>query len=74
MTRSRLRYALAIALSAVFLLAAPVASAYPVDLDALWASLGVTLENQQVVYNDAAPMAHIRKRLLKSVGERVTSF
>lgn len=42
------------------------ADPYPVDLDALWASLGVTLENQQVVYNDAAPMAHIRKRLLKS--------
>lgn len=39
---------------------------YPVDLDALWNSLGVTLQNQQVVFNDAAPMAHIRKRLLKS--------
>ncbi len=42
------------------------ADPFPVDLDALWASLGVTLENQQVVYNDEAPMAHIRKRLLKS--------
>lgn len=39
---------------------------YPVDLEKLWASLGVTLENQQIVYNDQAPMAHIRKRLLKS--------
>ncbi|NCF36396.1 MAG: hypothetical protein GWP56_08425 [Gammaproteobacteria bacterium] len=42
------------------------ADPHPVDLDTLWASLGVTLENQQVVYNDQAPMAHIRKRLLKS--------
>ncbi len=39
---------------------------YPVDLDQLWASLGISLENQQVVYNDEAPMAHIRKHLLKS--------
>lgn len=42
------------------------ADPYPVDLDALWASLGVTLQNQAIVYNDQAPMAHIRKRLLKS--------
>ncbi len=42
------------------------ADPYPVDLDALWSSLGVTLQNQKVVYNDQAPMAHIRKRLLKS--------
>ena len=42
------------------------AEPYPVDLNALWTSLGVTIENQQVVYNDQAPMAHIRKRLLKS--------
>ncbi len=42
------------------------ADPYPVDLAALWQTLGVTLENQQVVYNDQAPMAHIRKRLLKS--------
>jgi predicted metalloprotease with PDZ domain len=42
------------------------ADPYPVDLNALWSSLGVTLQNQQVVYNDQAPMAHIRKRLLKS--------
>jgi hypothetical protein len=39
---------------------------YTVDLDKLWASLGITVENRQVVYNDQAPMAHIRKRLLKS--------
>ena len=42
------------------------ADPYPVDLDALWSSLGVSLENDQVVYNDDAPMAHVRKKLLKS--------
>jgi len=42
------------------------ADPYPVDLEALWASLGVSLENDQVVYNDAAPLAHVRKKLLKS--------
>jgi len=42
------------------------ADPYPIDLDALWASLGVTIEGQRVIYNDQAPMAHIRKRLLKS--------
>ncbi len=42
------------------------ADPYPVDLDALWTSLGVSLENEQVVYDDDAPMAHVRKKLLKS--------
>ena len=42
------------------------ADPYPVDLDALWTSLGVSLENDQVVFNDDAPMAHVRKKLLKS--------
>ena len=42
------------------------ADPYPVDLDALWASLGVALQNDQVVYDDNAPMAQLRKRLLKS--------
>ena len=42
------------------------ADPYPVDLDALWASLGVALQNDQVVYDDKAPMAQLRKRLLKS--------
>jgi len=42
------------------------ADPYPVDLDALWTSLGVALQNDQVVYDDKAPMAHLRKRLLKS--------
>jgi len=42
------------------------ADPYPIDLDALWASLGVTLQGQKVIYDDQAPMAHIRKQLLKS--------
>ena len=42
------------------------ADPYPIDLDALWTSLGVALQNDQVVYDDKAPMAHLRKRLLKS--------
>ena len=39
---------------------------YPVDLDALWLQLGVGLQNREVVYDDEAPMSHVRKRLLKS--------
>jgi hypothetical protein len=40
---------------------------YPVDLDALWTRLGVGLDaDDSIVYNDAAPMAHVRRRLLKS--------
>ena len=39
---------------------------YPIDLDALWLRLGVTLDKETVVYDDSAPMAHVRKRLLKS--------
>ena len=39
---------------------------YPIDLDALWNQLGVGLHDRQVVYDDEAPMAHVRKRLLKS--------
>ncbi len=42
------------------------ADPYPIDLDALWLSLGVTIKDDQVKYNDNAPMAHIRKQLLKS--------
>jgi len=42
------------------------ADPYPVDLEALWAELGVSLGTDGVVYNDEAPMAHVRKRLLKS--------
>ena len=39
---------------------------YPIDLDALWKSLGVNIKNEQVEYDDDAPMAHIRRQLLKS--------
>ncbi len=39
---------------------------YPIDLDALWQDLGIRLVDQTVVYDDDAPMAHVRKRLLKS--------
>ncbi len=42
------------------------ADPYPVDLDALWSDLGVKLDGFTVIYNDDAPMAHVRKRLLKS--------
>ena len=38
---------------------------YPIDLDALWQSLGVELQNEQVIYDDDAPMAHVRKGLLR---------
>ena len=39
---------------------------YPIDLDALWAELGVGLDNDRIVYDDNAPMAHVRRRLLKT--------
>jgi len=39
---------------------------YPVDLDQLWSELGISLIGGNIVYDDDAPMAHIRKRLLKS--------
>jgi hypothetical protein len=42
------------------------ADPYPIDLDALWESLGVALQNEQVIYDDDAPMAHVRKSLLKT--------
>jgi hypothetical protein len=38
---------------------------YPVDLDKLWSDLGVSVENDAIVYDDDAPLAHIRKALLK---------
>jgi hypothetical protein len=38
---------------------------YPIDLQALWNNLGVAMKNEKIVYDDAAPMAHIRKQLLK---------
>jgi len=42
------------------------ATPYPVDLDTLWARLGVKLDGENIVYDDGAPMAQVRKRLLKS--------
>ena len=42
------------------------AQPYPVDLDKLWRELGVGVENDAIVYDDAAPLAHIRKAMLKS--------
>jgi hypothetical protein len=42
------------------------ADPYPIDLEALWASLGVALQNEQVIYDDDAPMANVRKSLLKT--------
>jgi hypothetical protein len=39
---------------------------FPVDLEQLWARLGVGIEGNTVVYNDTAPLAYIRKALLKS--------
>ena len=42
------------------------AEPHPVDLDALWTDLGVKLDGFSVIYDDDAPMAHVRKRLLKS--------
>ena len=37
----------------------------PVDLDALWSSLGVSLQNERVSYKADAPLSHIREQLLK---------
>jgi hypothetical protein len=37
----------------------------PVDLDALWVSLGVSLQNDLVSYKPDAPLAHIREQLLR---------
>jgi hypothetical protein len=42
------------------------ADPYPIDLDALWASLGVALQDEQIIYDDDAPMAHVRRSLLKT--------
>jgi hypothetical protein len=42
------------------------ADPFPVDLERLWRDLGVGVKNDAIVYNDDAPLAHIRKALLKS--------
>lgn len=38
----------------------------PVDLDQLWRDLGVAFEGEQIIYDDEAPLAHIRKAMLDS--------
>ena len=42
------------------------ADPFPVDLDKLWQELGVGYENDAIVYDDDAPLAHIRKAMLRS--------
>ena len=42
------------------------AAPHPVDLDAIWESLGVDLIGEQVVYDDSAPLAHVRKAFFNS--------
>lgn len=41
------------------------ADPFPVDLDRLWQELGVAVENDQIVFDDDAPLAHVRKAMLK---------
>ncbi len=41
------------------------ADPYPVDLDALWRQLGVDYDGNRVTYDDDAPMAHVRRQLLR---------
>ena len=42
------------------------ADPFPVDLDKLWRDLGVAFDNDAIVYDDSAPLAHIRRAMLKS--------
>lgn len=37
----------------------------PLELDGFWQSMGLSLDNNRVVYDDEAPLADIRKRMLK---------
>ena len=41
------------------------ADPHPVDLDALWQNLGVQLDGNRVTYDNDAPMAHVRRHLLR---------
>ncbi|MDC1286597.1 hypothetical protein N8198_01800 [Gammaproteobacteria bacterium] len=41
------------------------AAPFPVDLDKLWQELGIRVEGDAIVYDNDAPLAHIRKTLLK---------
>jgi hypothetical protein len=40
------------------------------DLGALWKRLGISLEHGRVVYDDAAPLAHIRRAMTRPNGTR----
>ena len=42
------------------------ADPFPVDLDQLWRELGVSFAGDEIVYDDEAPLVHIRKALLKA--------
>ena len=42
------------------------ADPFPIDLDRLWQELGVGVDNDTIVFDDDAPLAYIRKALLKS--------
>jgi hypothetical protein len=42
------------------------ADPFPVDLNKLWQELGVGFDNDAIVFDDEAPLAHIRKALLRS--------
>jgi len=39
---------------------------YPVDLDRWWRELGIGVKNDAVFYDDDAPLAHVRRAMLKS--------
>lgn len=42
------------------------AAPHPVDLDQLWRDLGVGFDGTDIVYDDAAPLADIRKTMLRN--------
>ena len=50
----------------VLAVAEVVVSGSPIDLDALWAEFGISLVRGEIVYDDDAPMADLRKKLLES--------
>ncbi|MEE4376418.1 MAG: hypothetical protein V2J55_02755 [Candidatus Competibacteraceae bacterium] len=45
-----------------------------VDLDGLWQRLGVTVTGQQVIFNDAAPLAWLRRALTAGPAARQTAI
>lgn len=42
------------------------ADPFPVDLDQLWLDLGVGFEDNRISYDDEAPLAHIRRQMLRN--------